>query len=240
MEQVGFALLFALFVAAWVLSIGEAIGMWRFWPRVYGTGVRALHETRSLPLPTLATGSEFETKSGKFKIIAPEFCLFRPHMSRDDVHVYTPFPVKGSLRWNGDRAAIEGRFPVCPALFIAAWLVGFTTGMAKEVSKGNLVGGLTTLFLVWAVTAAICLWSIPFEIRRAKRILREYEAQVGDWEAAVTAIPQRRREGGKMRAVLIWRIALALALIALFALTTFPNFLCHRQAERPASVQEHR
>jgi hypothetical protein len=187
MEQVGFALLFALFVAAWVLSIGEAIGMWRFWPRVYGTGVRALHETRSLPLPTLATGSEFETKSGKFKIIAPEFCLFRPHMSRDDVHVYTPFLVKGSLRWNGDRATIEGRLPVYPALFIAAWLVGFTTGMAKEVSKGNL-----------------------------------------DWEAAVTAIPQRRRAGGKMRAVLIGRIAVALALIALFALTTFPNYLCHR------------
>jgi hypothetical protein len=84
-EQVSFALFFALFVAAWILSIGESIGMWHFWPRVYATGVRALHETRSLPLPALATGSEFETKSGKFKIISPELCLFRPHMGRGEV-----------------------------------------------------------------------------------------------------------------------------------------------------------
>src|SRR5262249_31971162 len=166
-------------VASWLLGIGESIGMWRFWPRVFETGFRVLQEARSLPLPTLAVGSEFETKSGKFKIIAPQLCFFRRGMSWLNVDFHTPFPVKGSLRWNGSWAVIEGRIPVSTTLFLAAWLVGWTIGMAIVASKpGNLVGGLAYLFLGWTFTAGICLLSIPFEIRRATRILREFEAQV--------------------------------------------------------------
>jgi hypothetical protein len=172
--QIGFTLIIAAWgvaVVSWLLAIGESIGMWRFWPRVFETGIRVLQEARSLPL---AVGSEFETKSGKFKIIAPQLCFFRRRMS-----FYSPFPVKGSLRWNGSRAAIEGRIPVSTTLFLAAWLIAWTIGMAIVASKpGNLVGGLAYLFLGWAFTAGICLLSIPFEIRRAMRILREFEAQV--------------------------------------------------------------
>jgi len=177
MGQIGFTLIIAAWgaaVASWLLAIGESIGMWLFWPRVFETGIRVLQEARSLPLATLAVGSEFETKSGRFKIIAPQLCLFRRRMS-----FYSPFPVKGSLRWYGSWVAIEGRIPVSTTLFLAAWLVAWTIGMAIVASKpGNLVGGLAYLFLGWAFTAGICLLSIPFEIRRAMRILREFEAQV--------------------------------------------------------------
>jgi len=180
--QIGFTLFIAAWgagVALWLLAIGESVGMWRFWPRVFEIGVRVLQEARSLPLPTLAVGSEFETKSGKFKIIAPQLCFFRMRMSCMNADLHTPFPIKGSLRWNGSRVAIEGRIPVFTTLFLAAWLVAWTIGMAIVASKpGNLVGGVAYLFLGWAFTAGICLLSIPFEIRRAMRILREFEAQV--------------------------------------------------------------
>jgi hypothetical protein len=181
-RQIGFTLFIAAWVAgvaSWLLALREFIGMWRFWPRVFGTGIRVLQETRSLPLPTLTVGSEFETKSGKFKIIAPQLCFFRRRMRWLDFDVHTPFPIKGSLRWNGSRAAIEGRIPVFTTLFFAAWLVGWTIGTAiAAFEPGQLVGGGAFLFLGWAFAAGMCLLSIPFEIRRAKRILREFEAQV--------------------------------------------------------------
>jgi hypothetical protein len=120
---------FALLTATWdvvfaleVLAIGEAIGMWLFWPQVlFRTGFLVLQETRSIPLPTPAVGSEFETKSGRFKIIAPQLCFFRRRMHW--LSVFMPFSIKGSLRWNGSGMEVEGRFPVFSILFFAAWIV---------------------------------------------------------------------------------------------------------------------
>ena len=153
--------------------------MWRFWPAVFRYGVRVWQEARALPLPTRAVGSAFETRHGKFKFVDPQLCLFRWRMGWFSFDVHTPFQIKGSVRWNGSQATVEGRIPVFTTLFMAAWLVGCTVGGATmTLQPEGLVGGLGFLLLGWSFGALMCFIAVPFEVRRAKRILSEYEAHV--------------------------------------------------------------
>ncbi len=166
-------------IVSWFLGIAEFVAMARFWPWAFGIGVRVWRETRPVPLPTGAVGTEIETSRGKVKLVDPGCCLFRRTMGLAGYDVRTPFPLKGAIRWNGDRATVEGRVPVFSTLFLAAWLVGWTVAgfmMARQTGPRTLATGI--LLLGWVVATGMILFSIPFEIRRARQVLAEYEAQL--------------------------------------------------------------
>jgi hypothetical protein len=162
---------------SWFLIIVESIGMWRFWPWVFRTGIRVFNETHSLAVPTLVIGSEVETDSGKFKAIALGICLFRFRRPRWFSFVlHTPFPIKGSVRWDGTLARVEGRIPVFTTLFLAAWLLGWTVGGFMAVFQGKeYTLGIGVTLLGWAIIAGMSVFSIPFEIRRARKVFCELQ-----------------------------------------------------------------
>jgi hypothetical protein len=90
--------------------------------------------------------------------------------------IHTPFPIKGSLRWAGDQATVVGRIPLFTTLFLAAWLVGWTAAaVMMPLAAGGVLAGLGFLLLGWAFAVGICLFSVPFEIHRARQMLDEYE-----------------------------------------------------------------
>lgn len=180
MEALGFVLFTAAWcagVASWFLAIGESIGIWRFSPWVFRTGIRVFQETLSVSVPTVGIGSEFETKHGKFKLVAPGLCLFRFRMRWFSLDFYTPFPIKGILWWDGTVARVEGRIPVFTTVFFAAWLVGWTVGGAMATfQEDGLLGGIGFLLFGWVFAVGICVFSIPFEIRRVRKVLSELHA----------------------------------------------------------------
>ena len=168
-------------IASWFLAIVESIGMWRFWPWVFGTGVRVWTENSSLPLQTMGIGSEIETESGKFKVVSPDLCLFRWRMRWFSFNIHTPFPIKGSLRWDGYRTIIEGRIPLFPILFFAAWLIGWTSGgVMVGLQSGISFDNVCSTLLGLAFVAGMFGFSIPLEMRRAREVLSEYEYYVED------------------------------------------------------------
>ena len=137
MNQLGsvlFMTAWGIGVASWFFAIAESIGMWRFWPWVFGTGLRVWKENSSLPFQALAIGSEIETESGKIKVVSPNLCLFRWRMRWFSFDIHTPFPIKGSLKWDGNQTTIEGRIPLFTTLFFAAWLIGWTVGGVMAAS----------------------------------------------------------------------------------------------------------
>jgi hypothetical protein len=122
----------------------------------------------------------FETANGQFKLIGPDHCLFRGRLGFFRVRLDTPFPVKGSIRWRGNQAEVEGRIPLFTSLFVAAWLVGWSAGgvMAMASQRSFLVG-LGVLLFGWAVAGGMVALSIPLEVRRARRILDELRGRLG-------------------------------------------------------------
>ena len=161
-------------IASWFLGIAEFIGMWRFWPWVFRTGIRVLRETHSINVPIMRIDSVFETESGWCKFVAPRLCLFRCRMHWFGLDWHTPFPIKGSVRWDGTRANVEGPIPLFSTVFFGAWVIAWTVGGNWAVLH-EFVAGMSFLVLGWLFAGGICLFSISFEIRRAQRILGELE-----------------------------------------------------------------
>src|SRR5579862_1219750 len=110
-------------VACFFLAIVEAVGMLCFWGWTFGMGVRIWQDRSSLHPPAAETGAIIETENGKFKVLAPTVCIFRIKMPTFGFHVHTPFPIKGTLRWDGNGSTIEGRIPIFTTLFLCTWLV---------------------------------------------------------------------------------------------------------------------
>lgn len=182
MKELGFALFGAALlvgVASWFLAIWESIAMWRFSPWIFRAGIRVLDESWSLPVPAMGMGSILETKNGKFKIVSHELYLFRLRARWTGILVAMPFPIKGTIRWSGNLARVEGRIPVFTTAFLLAWVVGWTAGSVLAiVQPGGFLVGLKFLLLGWLTAGGICLISIPFEIRRARKLLDELEEQI--------------------------------------------------------------
>ena len=146
-------------------------GIWRFWPWVFGSCLCIWRETRALPPLSQALGSTIETEHGKATVVEPRLCLFRRKFAAFDIR--TPFELKGSIRWNGGMATVEGRISIFAMVFLPLWLAAWTIfgyGASRSFPDGFTVMG-------WVFVAGTCLFSIPFEIRRAKNVLVELEAR---------------------------------------------------------------
>src|ERR1700677_3662453 len=144
-------------IVSFFLAIGEYLGVLRFWPWAYRSGICVVRQTRYLPAPTESTESEIQTESGKFKIIAPELVLFR---YREDALVFG-FAAKGTLLWHGDDATVEVRIPLATNLGLGGWLVGLTMGGTMALLVGERgTENVAWVLLIFAVALATTFISI--------------------------------------------------------------------------------
>jgi hypothetical protein len=169
-------------VVSWFLSVAELIGMWWFWPRLFRAGICVLRKTQMLPSPAdQFVGSELVTSNGKILVVNAGLCLFRSMMPWLTFSTWTPFQIKGSLKWNGSQTTVEGRIPVFATLYHSAFLVGWTVNCVMvAVKPGTLLLGVLALLVGWGFLAALCFFSIRLEIRRAKEIVREFQEFVAN------------------------------------------------------------
>jgi hypothetical protein len=167
-----------------VVVIVEWVGTQRFRPWAYRTGIRVIHETRALAQLPRSAISEFETKSGRFKIVGPQLCLFHypafmPTQQaglpqRSGPLLYPPF-IKGTLEWNDRQITMQGRVSllVTVVLIHAAAAIIFLTVMPPPDPAP------VAIFLVmWTLIIGAFLLLLWHRIRSATRILNEFEAEI--------------------------------------------------------------
>lgn len=188
--------------ASWFLAIAELIGMWRFSGWVFRSGLVVLAEDRIMPNPSgrLPSHETIETTHGKFRFVGPSECLFRSQFRRSGSRVHTPFPLKGSIRWSGDHADIKGRIPIFTVVFLGAWLVGWTAGAWMTISSGSDGAGMgiAVLLIGFAAVGGLTAFSLPYEKRRSRSLVRELEALISspaaqqgdaqDWKSAARTV----------------------------------------------------
>ena len=147
----------AVFMAAWVvgvaslfLAVAESIGMRRFAGWVFRSGLVVLAEDRIIPNPAGRSLSHrtIETANGEFRFVDSGECFFRSHFRVSGARVQTSFPLKGSIRWSGDHAHIKGRLPIFTAVFMGAWLVGWTAGFVAMIGSGGVGTAVGVAFLL--------------------------------------------------------------------------------------------
>jgi hypothetical protein len=165
--------------------IVEWIGTERFWPSAYRTGIRVIHETRALAPPPSSARSEFETTSGRFKIVGPQLCLFQypafmraqqagPWQHRGRM-LYPPF-IKGTLEWNDSQVAMRGRMSwllIVILIQAVAGLASFPTVIARFDPAPVVI-----FFVMWTLVTGAVLLLLLRRIRGATRILSEFEAEM--------------------------------------------------------------
>ena len=153
-------------VASWFLAWGEGLRVERFDPRTFDRGLRVLRETRALPPPSAVVGTTFEAAHGRFSVTQTDRVLFR---AKTYVWLWrTPLTFKCGIRWNGPVATVEGRLPVFPTAFCAAFLIGWTAFAA------GVANDLTALAVGWLFVAGMVVLSLPLERYRVHRLVDEY------------------------------------------------------------------
>ncbi len=165
-------------MAAWFYGVYEFISMHRLSPFVFRTGRVVFAESRVVLLDPsrVALNAVQTTENGKFKFITPQECLFCQQFRLFNFRLHTPFPLKCTVRWRDGLAQVEGRIPVGPTVFLAAWLCGWTLGgLGVAVKEGVGIAALGFTVIGLAFAAGMYFVSVPLEIRRARGILREME-----------------------------------------------------------------
>ncbi len=125
----------------------------------------------------LSFSHTFKTEIGKFKFVAADKCLGRRLYNLFDFRVNTPFPLKCRIRWQNERATIEGRMPLFPTAFFVAWLAGWSIFAVVQALR-DPVGGLVAFLLGAVFAGGIVAFSIALELRRARALLGEFEARM--------------------------------------------------------------
>src|SRR5712691_7913964 len=125
----------AIFIVAWsfvvlamLFAVVEDVAAWRFarWP--FKLGPRILRMRVALPEPrsVVAASHLVTTHSGRWKVLGPYLCLFRPHLPLFVLRIRTPYGLRATVRWEGSHANIEGRLPLSSILVGATWLATAT------------------------------------------------------------------------------------------------------------------
>ena len=179
---------YPIVLVALLYGLAEMLGRWRFWPWAYWFGVPVWLERRLVPMPDRPGGVAFETASGEFKIIRPGVCLFRRKFCRGWWETQTPFPIQGTIRWDGDQATIAGRIPLGPLAFFVVWLINWGSGAfnvltSTDASTGSPILGALAMLFMGLAALGLAVFSASFELRRIKRVLEELcriEAIVGE------------------------------------------------------------
>jgi hypothetical protein len=167
-----------------VVAIVEWVGTQRFRPWAYRTGIRVIHETRALAQPPRSARSEFETKSGRFKIVGPQLCLFHyPAFmpiqqaglpQRSGPLLYPPF-IKGTLEWNDSQITMQGRV----SLLVTVVLIHAAAALTFLIVMPPSDPAPVVFFLVmWTLIIGAFLLLLWYRIRSATRILNEFEAEM--------------------------------------------------------------
>jgi len=154
----------ALFLVAFVLIVADDIAGMRLWPPVFRLGIPLWRETRTVPRPIAGTPERFDTASGRFRLIAPDVCLFRRKVFFGRFEFGSVFPIRCTCTWGGADAAIIGRAPLSSAVFLLLWVVFIA------FSSGEM---LTLLVIAVFLTAHLTA-SVWVEIRRGRQLLDEY------------------------------------------------------------------
>jgi len=147
---------------------------------VFRLGPCILRQACSIRCPSSSGVScfhSFETEIGKFKFVAADECLGRQRYNLFDFRVNTPFPLKCRIRWQNDRATIEGRIPLFPTAFFVAWLAGWSIFAVIQALR-DPIGGLVDFLLGAVFAGGIATFSIALEVRRARTLLEEFEARM--------------------------------------------------------------
>jgi hypothetical protein len=174
----------ATFIVAWsfvvlamLYAVVESIAAWRFarWP--FKLGPRVFRMRVALPRPRSAVGANdvITTASGRWKILGPDLCLFRPHVPLFGRGVRTAYERHATVRWEASHANIEGRLPLSSILVGATWLATATIWciIALPSPEFHTVAPLALLGS-WAFVGLLTWWGIWFELRRARRIVEEF------------------------------------------------------------------
>ena len=182
---------FIVFCAAWVIgvlswffAIFESIAVSRFAHLPFGFGKLVYLESEAIPLPaeSIRMQQVIKTENGKLKFVSQKECLFFPKFKWWGFRLYTPFPVKGKIRWRNGMAEIEGRIPLGISVFLGAWVVGWTAGALMVLGSDSAAFfiSLGVFIAGWVFAGGMYFLCVPYEIRRAKTIvieLKEYLSQ---------------------------------------------------------------
>lgn len=168
-------------IVSWFFAIYEFIAVHRltYSSFRYGRLVYVASEPISLPAHLIKPDQIIKTRNGRFKFVNEQECL----LSRKIFVIFpTPFPIKGKIRWHNGMAKIEGRIPLGTTVFLGAWLVGWTDGalMATGSNSLSLFSGLIFLLFGWLIAGGMYFFSIPFEVRRAQRIVDELKVYLAN------------------------------------------------------------
>lgn len=176
-----------------VIIIVEWIGMRLFQPWAFRTGLKVIRETRSLPRPPQSAGSEFGTKSGHFKIVSPQLCLFHcpapklrwglrafaQNTPRTDATqprtFYPPAFIKGTIEWNNGEAMMHGRL----SLTVTVILVYVALGFAFPFMSSFPADWKNPFLIMWTLMSSVFVLLVWRYLRGATRILSEFEANGG-------------------------------------------------------------
>ena len=162
---------------AMLYAVVEDLAAWRFARWSFRVGPPILRERVPIPPPasTLGTNDVITTESGRWKVLGPDLCLFRPHVPLFGRGVRTAFGLRATVRWDGSYANVEGRLPLSSVLLGATWLAAATVWCViawplpdfRTIAPPALLGS-------WAFVGLLTWWGIWFERKRARRIVEEY------------------------------------------------------------------
>ncbi len=158
--------------------------MYTLRPSVFRIGRTVLCESTSFALRRnrFEIDRVYPTSKGKFRFINDHELLFCSKFQLFAFKIHTLFPIKGRLNWATVPTRLEGRIPLGTTLFLLAWLVGWTTGGVMvalgQADPPGLLGGVVFTALGWAFAAGMYFVSLPIELRRARAIAQEIQAQL--------------------------------------------------------------
>jgi len=156
-----------------LFAVGEWIGMLRFSAWAFRIGPRVLVETREFP-PSLSGATAADTGLGQFKELSTDTWMFRPR-SRG-LSLLDAFAVKGTIHWDAGQVTIVGRVPLFSVVFLGSWLVGWTILAVLMGVSGSSLPSTLGVGVVGPVAVPLLVYVlIPFEVRRARKVLGEFE-----------------------------------------------------------------
>lgn len=172
---IAFGVAWVVAFGSMILSLGEWLGIVWFTPWVYRRGLVAFSDEQPLPPP----GGRFsprqivETDHGKFCFVGPEECLFR---SKFSWYRRKPLPLKGTIRWSGDRAHLQARVPITLTCFVVACASGWMLGPIMMVAKEGLAAapfGVGIAALVLLVIGVSLIVGLVMETDRLRSAVGE-------------------------------------------------------------------
>ena len=171
MFELWILVLFGIGLASWILIVIEMLGTLGFSPGVFRLGPRILLDERPTTKLSLARGDRVDTRSARFRMVAPGLWLFRWKFRLIGMHS----AYKGSLTLRDGGVVAESRWPLGMTGFVAAWLLlwcSLGVSMLLEPATPESPWSLETAALVLGGIAALVTALVALSLRRDRRLAR--------------------------------------------------------------------